>query len=382
MVIIRPKRFDSPEDINEAAKAFDRIGLHPDFLDERDIRLHVSPGLIRLSYRDASHDEFHDVQERLQGTSVKSALSNKVPISHWSSASRRKLMFAMGELDYGPMFQREGRRVGMVTLTLPGDWMSVAPTGKALKRLMEKFFDRYERAWGPLLCVWKLEFQRRGAPHIHFFTDVPYAEVSAVKSRTRTAFKRFEGLVFGDWLKATWADVCNAPDPGERAKHELAGAQYDFNDLVDPYDVDGLRVYFVRHAAPGKGSKEYQHRVPDEWMAEGSGPGRFWGYRGLRKVTQDISLSGPEAVKIKRVLRRMSADAPRDTRTVHVGGPRVMRRRVPRHQIDPATGEVKTSYRTVTRRARLFTGHKGGALMVKSGASIAHALARLLSIES
>jgi hypothetical protein len=62
----------------------------------------------------------------------------------------------------------------MLTLTYPGDWLAVAPNGEAVKRHLAALAKRYERVWGePLVCIWKLEFQARGAPHFHLSTTPP-----------------------------------------------------------------------------------------------------------------------------------------------------------------------------------------------------------------
>jgi hypothetical protein len=59
----------------------------------------------------------------------------------------------------------------MLTLTYPGDWLIVAPNAEVVKRHFQALCKRYGRAWGePLIGPWKLEFQRRGAPHFHIST--------------------------------------------------------------------------------------------------------------------------------------------------------------------------------------------------------------------
>ena len=64
----------------------------------------------------------------------------------------------------------------MVTLTCPGDWESVAPDGASVKRHMVVWRKRFQREWGePARYIWKLEFQRRGAPHIHLWMAPPHA---------------------------------------------------------------------------------------------------------------------------------------------------------------------------------------------------------------
>lgn len=80
----------------------------------------------------------------------------------------------LAELDYTPLFADGDRLPAMITLTHPGDWETVASDGKNLKRRFEAWRKRYHRAWGEKLrCVWKLEFQRRGAPHLHLWMLPP-----------------------------------------------------------------------------------------------------------------------------------------------------------------------------------------------------------------
>jgi hypothetical protein len=62
----------------------------------------------------------------------------------------------------------------MLTRTYPGDWLTVAPDGETVKRHFTALAKRYERTWGePLVCICKLEFQDRGAPHFHISTTPP-----------------------------------------------------------------------------------------------------------------------------------------------------------------------------------------------------------------
>ena len=61
----------------------------------------------------------------------------------------------------------------MVTLTYPG-MEALRLTGPRIKRHMMLWRKRFQREWGePARYIWKLEFQRRGAPHIHLWTLHP-----------------------------------------------------------------------------------------------------------------------------------------------------------------------------------------------------------------
>jgi hypothetical protein len=103
------------------------------------------------------------------------------------------------ELDYTPLVG-SGRVPAMVTLTYPDDRESVVE-GASVKRHMVLWRKRFQREWGePARYIWKLEFQRRGAPHIHLCMAPPHA---AGRS----------GRKFHDWLSQEWADIVAHLDP-------------------------------------------------------------------------------------------------------------------------------------------------------------------------
>lgn len=202
--------------------------------------------------------------------------------------SRSRMSRLVGSLDFSEWKQEDGA-LAMVTLTLPGEWLVVAPDGKTFKRLLKKFEMRWRRAIGVWRCLWKLEFQRRGAPHWHALMRVP----ALVGEQT-----------FEEWLSSTWAAVVDHPDPEERAKHERAGTGVDFSgkDFSDPRRIS---LYFLGHSAKTTDGKEYQHRVPEQWQEPGKGPGRFWGNPGLSSAAREIQLTERDAVQAARVLRKV-----------------------------------------------------------------------------
>ncbi|WP_443677835.1 rolling circle replication-associated protein [Mycobacterium parmense] len=73
-------------------------------------------------------------------------------------------------------------------MTYPGDCETVARGGASVKRHVALWCKRFQCEWGePARYIWKLEFQRRGAPHIHLRTAPPHGV-----SRS--------GRTFRDWL--------------------------------------------------------------------------------------------------------------------------------------------------------------------------------------
>ena len=88
----------------------------------------------------------------------------------------------------------------MLTLTYPGDWLAVASNGEAVKRHFAALAKRYERSWGePLLCIWKLEFQSRGALPFHLPTTPPMGLTTIVDPDTSV----LRSVDFRTWVSIT-----------------------------------------------------------------------------------------------------------------------------------------------------------------------------------
>lgn len=203
-------------------------------------------------------------------------------ITSWSSKSRSRMVLALAQLDYAPLFDGLGLPV-MLTLTYPGDWLPVAGSAKVCKAHVDALKKRFHRTYGrPLVGVWKREFQRRGAPHYHVLMCPPK-----------------HGPAFGPWVSRTWADVVGHPDPDERSRHAMAGTGLDYAEGMRARDPKRLAVYFSKHGSYG--AKEYQNVAPEAW---GTSVGRFWGVWGLEKVTAAVEVSEVEAVAAARTIRR------------------------------------------------------------------------------
>lgn len=261
-------------------------------------------------------------------------------IVEWSRKSRAKMTETLLSLDYAPLLA-----IGtplMVTLTLPGDWLTVAPTGAHFKAHVEAFKVRWFRRWGaPIVGVWKLEFQERGAPHLHILTARPASSPD-----------------FLAWLSATWADVVAHPDPVQRMRHERAGTGVDRNEGLRASDPRRIAVYFTKHGLLA--NKEYQHIVPAAWQWPGAGPGRFWGVWGLAKCVVDVPVTWQQAVDLARVARRHSA-AQDPTRVASVW------------RANRTTGKVR---RRKVRRRVVRMRSTWGFLAVNDGPGFASMLAR------
>lgn len=260
-------------------------------------------------------------------------------ITHWSRKSRANMCRSLAEYDYTPIVE-PGRIPAMVTLTYPGDWEVVAPTGRDVKRHLDNWRKRFEREWGEKLnFIWKLEFQRRGAPHFHLWMAPPTTAGNS-------------GLMFRQWCSQVWADVVDHPDPEQRRLHILAGTAVDTLEGIRACDPKRLAIYFTKHSSPNaNGDKEYQHIVPTAWHGSRKGPGRVWGVAGLKKVTSTVEIDQSDYIRARRIVRRWSRNQAAYSDLTHrfpsAVVPRTAKVSVPR--VDSWTGRV--TFRRVRRRA-------------------------------
>ncbi|MGH3505440.1 MAG: rolling circle replication-associated protein, partial [Nocardioidaceae bacterium] len=290
-------------------------------------------------------------------------------IAGWSRKSRANMVRVLAELDYRPMFTDPTVLPAITTLTYPAQWEEVAPSGRAVKRHMDKFRKRFERAWGrSLVGVWKLEFQARGAPHLHVWMIPPHGQTK-------------DGRQFRQWLSETWAAIVAHPDPEQRRRHQLAGTGVDFAEGLRAKDPRRLAIYFSKHGSWK--AKDYQNIVPEPWREPGQGPGRFWGYWKLERVASIAEVSPEDGLKVARTMRRW-ARAQRTTREATVwrtrgGAPRSCYPDV----IGLAGAQLVQSRHSRTRKVRrrvrrLSTGR--GFLIVNDGAAFAADLARAAAL--
>jgi hypothetical protein len=381
-------RFPSPDLVAAAAALFepaqpwahgrDRLGVEP---ESGRFRVAVGPGVVRLSWTRPVRAEkaseravkHHQIDVAAEKYRIKTGRDMSDPpgraISEWSRKSRSAMCRTFAELDYTPLVESR-RAPAMVTLTYPGDWETVAPDGVSVKRHMALWRKRFQREWGePARYIWKLEFQRRGAPHVHLWMAPP------------TGTGR-SGRSFREWLSHTWAEIVNHPDPEHKARHRLAGTGIDVLNGLRACDPKRLAIYFTKHSSPNvNGGKEYQHIVPEPWRQSGRGPGRFWGVYGLKKVIAVVEVTQDAYLAARRIVRHWSRNQAvygnSASRFPTAIVPRTATRLVPR--VDGKTGVAE--HRRVRRRRTLCGqgGLAGGYALVNNGPGFAAQLARAIA---
>lgn len=371
-----------------------RVGLHTGANHFGDLwYLGLSPGTVTLRSRtvnslDALPEDLQDGPQLrgLDGTTVDGVTIQDFPewaadldvepgrtrgaITEWSRGSRRRMVRRIAELDFSAWSQ-DGGNLAMVTLTLPGEWQMVAPTGQVWKRLIDVLRKRWLREVGtPWRGLWKMEFQGRGAPHQHMLMRVP------VFALTRDPDDPDKRELFQRWLSRAWADICRAAvyarsdgdglayeSMGEYDRHLVAGTSIDFSGkkFSDPRRT---AIYFLKHSTKTTDGKEYQHVVPEEWRTAGS-VGRFWGVWGLHGAHLELEVDRHGFHVARRILRRLSAASSARAE--------LQRRR--------AVGESVWTMSKARRRAG-FGARGGGWYLANDGLALAYDLGRALAAAS
>lgn len=213
--------------------------------------------------------------------------SSRGKIVGWSRKSRNRMQIRLNTLDWTPLFE-DGLEPALVTLTLPGEWEHLAPNPQAFKAMMDRFVTAYRHSWGaPIRGVWKMEFQRRGAPHVHILMTPP--------SGIAAGQFPFE---FRAWLSHVWARSVGAVG-AERERHLRAGTGIDY--VGEAYrDPRSIAKYFGKHGLFGE--KEYQNEMPRLWrdaIADGESGAQFWGVWGLKKALGVLQLDDRGAASVE-----------------------------------------------------------------------------------
>jgi len=187
-------------------------------------------------------------------------------IREWSRKSRERLLETCLKVDW-----EELGRLVLVTLTYPGDARFVPRDGRMAWSHLEAFIKRWEREFRSCRCLWKKEFQARGALHWMLFVERPQGDIGSIR----------------EWVAKAWFEVVGS---GE-TKHLTAGTSvHEWQGDPTGYAVKYLQKW---------GEKEYQHKVPEGFQ----NLGRWWGCRNLPfKEERRVVLSEAEGFAIRRAM--------------------------------------------------------------------------------
>lgn len=244
------------------------------------LRVQIESARVKFTFSDP-------VSESL--TPVRGVGGKRGEITELSEASRARLAnraWALSAEGYTPE--------AMITLTSPANWERVyicdefgesLGGGRLLKQHQEAFRKRLGRflarfgvaEWSAL---WFLEFQQRGAPHIHLMLFG-----CNLSAEVRKALR--------SWCGVAWSSIVGNPDKHEQQKHKRAGTK------VERMRKSKHFGYAVKYATKTE-QKEVPHYFRDV--------GRFWGcwnYTSPEPVVLNLDysrLNGEEAAFIHRLV--------------------------------------------------------------------------------
>jgi hypothetical protein len=185
-------------------------------------------------------------------------------VKGFSFASRRRLLRCLASIDKAassvtPLF---------VTLTYPNKWDE---DPKSWRKNLRAFIKRLDREFGESAVFWRLEFQKRGAPHFHLM-------VWDVKATHK----------FRKWVSLAWYRVVASQDP----KHLKAGT-----NVQRCKSWNGASAYLSKYLAkPSDGEHE-----PNEFS------GRCWGIENRKHLSFSPNswlVAIKQALAIRRAMHR------------------------------------------------------------------------------
>ena len=224
-------------------------------------------------------------------------------VSEFSAASRRRLRRTIASTDLTKLSL-------FVHLTYPREFN---PDSDVYKAHLDNFSRRMERAYPEAGFIWKLEFQKRGAPHFHVFVwGIPdFENVGRWDADLKRKLDR-SSCMFRIWLSETWYEIVGSGD----LRHFRAGTR-------------------VERIASREKAMAYcsGYASKDDQTQPGNYVGRYWG-ACLRKnipwaPVVHVELTDAEAKVARRTLRRYTLASMRQgflrkrARGIPVGKPRL-----------------------------------------------------------
>jgi len=212
-----------------------------------------------------------------RGSNAVEAGGERGEVSGMSLASRRRFRLCLMAIDWGQYSSF------WVSLTYHKVW---GVTCQGWKRDLFAFRKRLCRAWGPRgleFFTWRLERQRRGAPHYHLI--VAFRGGCGVSAG---AFRR--------WCEWAWLEITGGWGTDWAA--EAYGVRCDRVVSVDRHDrpqLGGILAYLV---------SEHCKVDQDKW--DGEHTGRVWGISGWPSYVQERVVE-LDAAGLARVVQRLNA---------------------------------------------------------------------------
>lgn len=214
----------------------------------------------------------------------------------FSRSARRRMMRQLAMMERPTVFDAPL----FVTLTYPGKeelWKGFDPTD--WKRHLDTWGKRVLRAWPGAAAIWRLEPQKRGAPHFHL---IIWGVWQGGIPRSIPAKRRWKALL--GWISESWWEVVGSGDDD----HLKAGTNCEV--------VENVKKMFYY------ASKYLAKTGDDTWLEEYGSVGRLWGVLGRDSLPlaeeMTVTVTPGEAVEIIRWARRFAGLKGRNYTTLNI----------------------------------------------------------------
>ncbi|WP_320130804.1 hypothetical protein [uncultured Sphaerochaeta sp.] len=191
---------------------------------------------------------------------------NRSTITNYSMKSRKRFFEALLTMDWELIPVDTIREL---TLTYPAIYPKDGIVLKSQFDAFAKRLKRFGQEYGQIAFAWKLEFQKRGAPHFHLI----------IITRFPVPVENLRSWALASWpdLVAKWITSLDQYTKEEKllaiTSHKKAGIEADKVRKAK----QGLVCYLAWYIGKEKGkAKEHQHVVPSEFQ----NVGRWWGFYG------------------------------------------------------------------------------------------------------
>jgi hypothetical protein len=236
------------------------------------------PSLCGLTYAKRGNFAMLDLptsESKSAGSKQQGRACERGDIEEFSHKSRRRLQCLLNSVNRDVV---PAERVFFVTLTYHNEW---ALDGLKWKGDLKLLYRNHLHKWGRVPAIWKMELQRRGAPHFHLLVMWPGRSVP-------------EASAYWAWLAVVWNRVVAEGD----GDHLQFGTNVQVAQSWNGVNNYAAKYLGKRTSAP-----------VDEETGEIRSCGRWWGVWSKSELPIEFErepLTEAQAVVCRRVLHKLS----------------------------------------------------------------------------
>lgn len=210
----------------------------------------------------------------------KRAPLERLPCRGWTDGVARRQRHFFYTVDKSALVPFAGTSLSLTLRDIPA-------TAADFHRLRTRLFDRLRYA-GMSFCHWCVEFQKRGAPHLHMAIYFP--DDLTISLRGSGDIATTKTSLAGFAVPEIWCDVASDYSPAINCQH-----------AAKIYGIMGWLSYCDAHMC--RSVKNYQRQLatlPDGWKNK---TGRMWGYVGNFPTTPPTKHEGESVAEFNKLSR-------------------------------------------------------------------------------